>query len=218
MGGHIGATWRIRLNRPSAADMWPNVKLLWPLVYLPPNQQCQNTEGKNFFTITVSNVILQTLVFRLGLVIVHCTKSFLLLLGHITVLHTCGLLSNWPSSVVFYNSEPCKNSWNNRDSIWVEYLGGFKEPHIKWGPGLPWQGELSRERGSPLKSLRTLRGELCKNGWTDRDAVWCWTQMSSRKVGVHTGATWQILLNHPCAEAMWLVVKLLWPFVHSYWH
>jgi len=31
-GVHIGATWRIRLNRPYAAAMWPYVKLLWPLV------------------------------------------------------------------------------------------------------------------------------------------------------------------------------------------
>ena len=28
MGRHIGATWRIRLNRPSAVAMWPYVKLL----------------------------------------------------------------------------------------------------------------------------------------------------------------------------------------------
>jgi len=27
--------------------------------------------------------------------------------------------------------------------------------------------------------------------------------------GVHTGATWQIPLNHPCAAAMWPVVELL---------
>jgi len=32
IGVHIGATWRIRLNRPCAAAMRPYVKLLWPLV------------------------------------------------------------------------------------------------------------------------------------------------------------------------------------------
>jgi len=31
-GVHIGATGRIRLNRPCAAAMRPYVKLLWPLV------------------------------------------------------------------------------------------------------------------------------------------------------------------------------------------
>ena len=34
MGGHIGASWRILLNRPSAATMRPCVKLFWPLVIL----------------------------------------------------------------------------------------------------------------------------------------------------------------------------------------
>ena len=34
MGGHNGATWRIRLNRPSLAAMLPYVKLLRPLVML----------------------------------------------------------------------------------------------------------------------------------------------------------------------------------------
>jgi len=32
--GHIGATWQIRLNRPSAAVMPSYIKLLWPLVGL----------------------------------------------------------------------------------------------------------------------------------------------------------------------------------------
>jgi len=32
--GRIGATWQIRLNRPSAAAMRPYVKLLWPLVII----------------------------------------------------------------------------------------------------------------------------------------------------------------------------------------
>jgi len=32
MGGHIGSTWRIRLNRPSAVAMQSYVKVLWPLV------------------------------------------------------------------------------------------------------------------------------------------------------------------------------------------
>ena len=30
MGGHIGATWQMQLNRPSAAAMRPYVKLLRP--------------------------------------------------------------------------------------------------------------------------------------------------------------------------------------------
>jgi len=33
-GVHIGATWRIRLNRPCAAAMRPVVRLLWPVVVI----------------------------------------------------------------------------------------------------------------------------------------------------------------------------------------
>ena len=33
-GVHIGATWRLRLNRPCEAVMRPYDKLLWPVVYL----------------------------------------------------------------------------------------------------------------------------------------------------------------------------------------
>ena len=33
-GVHICATWRIRLNRPCVAAMWPYVKLLSPLVIM----------------------------------------------------------------------------------------------------------------------------------------------------------------------------------------
>ena len=31
-GMHIGATWQIKLNSPSAVAMQPSVKLFWPLV------------------------------------------------------------------------------------------------------------------------------------------------------------------------------------------
>jgi len=33
-GVHIGAAWRIRVNRPCAAAMRPYVKWLWPLVII----------------------------------------------------------------------------------------------------------------------------------------------------------------------------------------
>jgi len=36
--GHIGVTWQIRLNRPSASAMRSYVKLLWPLVKNPENR------------------------------------------------------------------------------------------------------------------------------------------------------------------------------------
>jgi len=41
--GHIGPTWRIRLNRPSAAAMRSYVKLLWPLVIIIIRPHCSTT-------------------------------------------------------------------------------------------------------------------------------------------------------------------------------
>jgi len=48
-----------------------------------------------------------------------------------------------------------------------------------------------------------------------------WTRVSLGKHvlgGVHTGATWRIPLNRPCATAMRPAVKLLWPLdtIHAY--
>jgi len=40
------------------------------------------------------------------------------------------------------------------------------------GPDPPWKGALLRGRGGLLESIGTLCGHLCKNGWTDNDAVW----------------------------------------------
>jgi len=34
------------------------------------------------------------------------------------------------------------------------------------------KGNFEGERGGPLKSVGTFFRELCKNGWTERDAVW----------------------------------------------
>ena len=38
-----------------------------------------------------------------------------------------------PSSVC-HTSEPCKNGRTDRDAVWVEDLGGPREPCITWGP------------------------------------------------------------------------------------
>ena len=53
----------------------------------------------------------------------------------------------------------------------------------------------------------------CKNGWTDRDAVWVVDSGGPKEecvTGGHIGETWQIRLNRPCAAAMRPYVKLLW--------
>ena len=60
--------------------------------------------------------------------------------------------------------------------------------------------------------MATLCCELSKNGCASRDAFWDLNSDGLRKAllgGVHTGATWRIPLNGPCAAAMRLVVNLL---------
>jgi len=47
IGAHKGATWRIRLNRPSAAAMRPYVKLLWPLVTFSCSDIFSTTKRKS---------------------------------------------------------------------------------------------------------------------------------------------------------------------------
>ena len=47
-GGHVDAIWRIRLNRPSAAAMWPYVKLLWPLVFLSASSIRDKLEHQHY--------------------------------------------------------------------------------------------------------------------------------------------------------------------------
>jgi len=52
---------------------------------------------------------------------------------------------------VCHISKPCKHGCTDRDFIWVEDLGGPKEPCIRWGLDPPWEGAiLRREKGVPL--------------------------------------------------------------------
>jgi len=65
--------------------------------------------------------------------------------------------------------------WLNRSRCHLGWgLGWAREPCIRWGSISPhgkgqfWGGE----RGIPLYSIWRVCAHLCKNGWTDRDAVW----------------------------------------------
>jgi len=74
---------------------------------------------------------------------------------------------------VCHTNEPCKNGWSDWDAVWVEDLGGPKEPCIRWGPDPPMERDnFQGGRGIPLLSIGTLCSHLCKNCWTDRNAVW----------------------------------------------
>jgi len=73
---------------------------------------------------------------------------------------------------VCHDREPCKNDWTDRDVIWYVDLSGPRN-HVLDGVNIPMQrGNFEEKMGGPLYSTGTLCRELCKNGWSDRDAIW----------------------------------------------
>jgi len=117
---------------------------------------------------------------------------------------------------VCHSSEPCKNFWTDRDTIWVEDSGGPKEPCIRCGPDHLWEGAILNQKGQPIVKYRDtlpwavqkqLNRLKCRLGWGLG-----WVQGTMLGGGGHC-ATWWIPLNHPYAAAMRPVVKLLWPVV-----
>ena len=79
-----------------------------------------------------------------------------------------------------------------------------------------WEGAILRRKGRPVvKYVATLCRELCKNGRTDRDAVWDLNSSGPKEACIrwgHTNATWRISLNRPCAAAMRAVRRdFKWP-------
>jgi len=76
---------------------------------------------------------------------------------------------------VCHTSEPCKNGWTDRDTVWVENSGGPREPCVRLGgpeSRCPMRRGNFWGKGRPLLSIGTFCHELCRNSWTDRFAVW----------------------------------------------
>jgi len=112
---------------------------------------------------------------------------------------------------VCHSHEPCKDGWTDRDAIWVVqkrpnqsrcYLGCGLGWIKDGGPDHPmWRVNFWHAWACPA----TLCRELCKNDWTDRDAVWVANLDEPKKGCVtwgHIGAAWRIRLSHPCVAAM----------------
>jgi len=88
-----------------------------------------------------------------------------------------------PSSVVClsicwsacHTSEPCKNGWTDRHTVWVEDSGGPREPCIRWGSRSPhgkrqfWGGKwhpIVKYRDTLWSSIeRCLNLSRCRLGW-----------------------------------------------------
>ena len=83
---------------------------------------------------------------------------------------------------VCHTSEPCKNGWTDRDTVWVEDSGGPREPCIRWGSRYPHQMGQFWGQEEPIVSMRTFCRQLRKNG-------------KCAHMGRHFGPTWRIRLN-----------------------
>jgi len=81
----------------------------------------------------------------------------------------------------------------------------LKEPSLRWGPHRPIQRAIFRGNDMP-EYARWHCHEFAK--WRNQSRCrffGLWTWVSQRKHvlgGLHTGATWRILLNRPCAAVM----------------
>jgi len=106
-------------------------------------------------------------------------------------------------------AEPIEMPFGSRTSVGQrnQVLDGVQIPHGN-------EHFERKERFIVKTSIGTLCHELCKTaepidiyrlgfglGWAQTTVYW---------VGLHTGITWRIPLNCPCAAAMWPVVNLLW--------
>jgi len=90
-----------------------------------------------------------------------------------------------------------------------------KEPSIRWGSRSPMRrGNLKGESGL-LQSIATFCCELCKNGWTDRDAVWDLDSGGPKEACNRWGCTlappgeyqWTVHMRRRCGLSYFLLSK-----------
>jgi len=98
-----------------------------------------------------------------------------------------------------------KNGRTDRDAIWI-----MEAYIIRWGPDTPCKGAIIRGKDMPGHARR-LCHELCKNGWTNRFAVWVVdsgglkeAQVQSYSPGGAKVPSWEGSLLLPC-EYDWTV-------------
>ena len=118
---------------------------------------------------------------------------------------------------VCHSSEPCKNGWTDRDAVWVEDSGGPREPCIRWGLDLPWEGAIFRGKdvtGHARRVGNDTAVSCAKVADLIEMSFGLLTPVSQRKHvlgAVHTGTAWRIPLSRPCAAAMRPFCQITWP-------
>jgi len=159
---------------------------------------------------------------------------FFIIRPHRSIMYVDSAYSYRPSSMVcqLHSREPCKNGWTN-EMPFGPRTRMDRRNHVLDGVHIPpWEGAIlrGREQWRPTVKHRDTLQSSVQKWW--HSAVSCakmaeligmpsglWTWMGPRMHvlgGLHTGATWQIPLNRPCAVAMQPVVKLLWSLVFSF--
>ena len=89
------------------------------------------------------------------------------------------------------------NKWRTEAGSHIE-LAGHTDISDWYGATIPNLRLVWRRRYLPYRFQRywmTLCHELCKNGWTDRDAVWVVDSGGSKKACIRWGAHWRHLAN-----------------------
>ena len=76
----------------------------------------------------------------------------------------------------------------------------------------PCEGAIFRANGTSA-GMTDDTLQWAEQKWLNRSrcSFWLWTRMGPRKHvfgGMHTGTTWRMLLNRPCAAAMWSFCKI----------
>jgi len=145
------------------------------------------------YCVAIANILIMLLLWRTGNIILmlYCWVTFetfqLSYIGHKAVLFRMFRFSCANTVILFrltlmllgciavlrvsvcHTSDPCRNGCTDRDAVWVEDLGWPREPCVRWGSRSVGRANF---QGVRLQSIGTLCGHLCKDGWTDWDAVW----------------------------------------------
>jgi len=105
--------------------------------------------------------------------------------------------------------------WQKRSRCCLSCGLGWAQKHVlDGGTDLPMRRGSFEVKGAAHCKVQVLCSELCKNGWTHRDAVWDVDSGGPKEPCIrllHIGATWRIRLNRPCTMRPY--VNLLWPLV-----
>jgi len=100
------------------------------------------------------------------------------------------------SQSVCHSSEPGKNEWTDPDAVWVEDLGGPREPCTRWGSRSPMgKGKIFMGEGLPIVKFRdTLSSSVQK--WLNQSrcwnlGFWAWISPRNHKLDGGPDCSWE---------------------------